>query len=145
MVLEQVGFFDQHLWLLCAVVWSIGPRLPHHWSLYSRANEDKRRELVKVLGLFPAVACIALWFIQLTSGLASGPFLWTWQSPQRWLALIVLMCFWVSILWWGFLREGIQMIADAFSLKLTVASMILIGFAIFSITITALQYLCPGE
>lgn len=37
------------------------------------------------------------------------------------------------------------MIAEAFSLKLMVAKMIVIGFAIYSITVTALQYLRPGE
>ncbi len=84
---EQFSLFDQHFWLFCALLWLGYPRLPHHWIPYSKPMKQERIELLKVIGHFFGMASIALWIIQLTSGVISNPFMWTWQSPQRWLAL----------------------------------------------------------
>ena len=143
-VTNELGVVGQHLWLLCAVLWLLVPRLPFPGSHYFTANKQKSIKLYRAVGIFIGPASLALWFIQLTSGLTSNPDPSSWQTPQRWLALIPMLWVWIAILWWGFLRGGTQQIADTFSFKPVFARVFLLALIIFSIASITFAYQTPG-
>lgn len=105
-----------HFWLICGL-WAGGfGALSFRYKILKgdKFNEISREEVntfSKGWAYAIILPCTILWLIQMSFGPNSQPFFTDWPSPQKWMALGVIILCWITLLYWVWLGSGANVLS----------------------------------
>jgi hypothetical protein len=116
-----MAVFNQYFWLICGLWVGVFGALYFRYQasklpLPQEVSIQEVNRFAKGWAIAIVTPSVLLWLLQLTIRAASNPQFLSWPSPQKWVAISLMIACWLALLYWVWLAAGATRLSQMASL-----------------------------